>query len=174
MAQRLGTTQPLLYRYFSRKEILIEAVLSTVLERQTAINWNEMLQDESRSLRKRLINVFTAYATQIYDRQWIRLYMFAGLAGGELNRRYITSVTEPMLRAVVDAIRVEFRCGGRRTRQMKRLELECAWLFHGGLYYHAIRKYVYDMQLEEPTIDVLIETGIDQLIDTIKTLPGAA
>jgi AcrR family transcriptional regulator len=170
LAERLGTTQPLLYRYFPSKDLLIEAVLKETFEKHSSKDWVALIVDRKIPLRERLIRFSAEYAEKTYDRTWIRLYMFSGLAGGDFNRRYISTTTEPILRAIASELRADAGVNGRRGRAISQRELEYLWLFHGGLYYVAIRRYIYGLDVDDATLAQLIETSVDSLISGIAKL----
>ncbi len=89
--------------------------------------------------------------------------MFAGLAGGELNRRYIKRVTEPVLRAIALEIRAHLGLS-RRRKSLSKEEIEYLWIFHGGLYYQAIRQHIYRMPVDAKALASVVEIAIDALI----------
>ncbi len=89
--------------------------------------------------------------------------MFAGLAGGELNRRYIKRVTEPVLRAIALEIRSHLRFSGSE-KSLSKEEIEYLWIFHGGLYYHAIRQHIYRLPVDAKALASLVEITVDTII----------
>lgn len=163
LAQRIGVTQPLLFRYFSTKEELIEAVFDLAYSRLARRDWLSTIRRSEGNLRTRLVNFCYAYARESYDFDWIRLYMFAGLAGGELNRRYIKRVTEPVLRAIALEIRVHLGLPGHKESPSKE-EIEYLWIFHGGLYYQAIRQHIYRMPVDAKALASVVEIAVDAMI----------
>lgn len=170
LADRLGITQPLLFRYFPNKDALLQAVLQELYDRQLQINWSLMLGDRSTSLKSRLVRFSTRYAAEVYDHDWIRIYMFAGLQDGDFNRKYIANVTEPILYMIADEIRREVAPSLPRDEPVSREEIEYLWLYHGGLYYHAIRKHVYGLSVDESMLRHLVELSVDNLIDGMRRL----
>ncbi len=163
LAQRIGVTQPLLYRYFSTKEDLIEAVTELAFARLSRRDWLSLIRQSEGDLRTRLVNFFYAYIHENYDFAWIRLYMFAGLAGGELNRRYIKLVTEPLLRAIAHEIREHLQLP-QSQKAISKEELEYLWIFHGGLYYYAIRHHIYGVPADVKSLVRHVEIAVDTMI----------
>ena len=51
--------------------------------------WESVLDDRSRPLRDRLLEFYREYTQVIFRPEWIRLYMYFGLAGLTYNKRYI-------------------------------------------------------------------------------------
>jgi AcrR family transcriptional regulator len=92
LARRLGVTQPLLYRYFTRK--------------------------------------------------WLRIYLYSGLKGLDINRWYVGVVRDKILTRIIRECRHE--AGLPVQSKPTASELEMAWVFHGGIFYYGIRKYIYE------------------------------
>src|SRR3954465_12004236 len=61
LARRLGVTQPLLYRYFPRKEELIKEVYRKVYLEPLDKGWEKLLTNRSRPIRERLLQFYDAY-----------------------------------------------------------------------------------------------------------------
>lgn len=163
LAVRLGTTQPLLYRYFPSKEALIDAVLQHLFNEQKEHGWEKRLRDRTVPLRDRLKAFAYAYASGTYDHNWIRIYMYAGLAGGGFNRRYIAAITEPILQIIAREIKYDLNpTAGRST--IGRTELDYLWVFHGGLYYHSIRQNIYGLSIPEDRLREIVELSVDTMI----------
>ena len=143
LAERLGITQPLLYRYFRTKRHLIERVFAEVFLKRVDPGWGDLIRDRSRPLEDRLLEFYQRYSRATYTYEWIRIYMFSALMGNNINRRYIKIVEAQIL----EPICAEFRhaCGlpGPDAEPISELELEHVWVMHGGLFYYAVRKYIY-------------------------------
>ena len=161
LAQRLGVTQPLLYRYFPTKQDLIERVFEEIYLKRIDANWRKLLMDRDRPLRDRLCEFYIRYAEATYRYEWIRIYMFSGLMGEEINRRYIQVVEEKILRPICAELR--HYCG-LSDRGVTELDLEQVWVMHGGLFYYAVRKHIYHSRVAEDfaavvtrAVDVVLE-----------------
>jgi AcrR family transcriptional regulator len=85
LARRLGVTQPLLYRYFPSKDDLIREVYRTVYLEPLDSGWEKSLSDRTRPIRERLKQFYDAYTEVIFTRKWIRIYLYSGLKGLDLN-----------------------------------------------------------------------------------------
>ena len=143
LAQRVGITQPLLYRYFPTKQDLIERVFKEVFLKRMDPSWPALLADRSRPLEARLLDFYRGYARATYTYEWIRIYMFSALMGNDINRRYISIVEKKILKPICAEIR--HHCGLPLAPEtpISEAELEHVWVMHGGLFYYAVRKYVY-------------------------------
>src|SRR3546814_15355985 len=53
-----------------------------------------------RSLRERLVNVYQALAQTVLNYDWVRLFMFAGLKGSDINGRWYSFMQEHLVRPV--------------------------------------------------------------------------
>ena len=107
LAKRLGVTQPLLYRYFPSKEDLISEVYDAVYVNRWRPEWADLLTDRDRPLRDRLIAFYNVYTDVIFNREWMRIYLFSGLKGVDINRRYMGLVRQRILTPIVNEARAE-------------------------------------------------------------------
>ncbi|HEX7968135.1 MAG TPA: helix-turn-helix domain-containing protein [Stellaceae bacterium] len=142
LAQRIGITQPLLYRYFPTKRDLVERVFKEVFLKRIDPEWSKLIADRTRPLEDRLVEFYAEYAQATYTYEWIRIYMFAALMGEDLNRRYIKIVEEKLLKPI--CVEIRHHCGlAPGDAPISEAELEHVWVMHGGIFYYAVRKYVY-------------------------------
>ncbi len=141
LARRLGVTQPLLYRYFPSKDDLIKEVYRTVYLGPLDTGWEKLLADRSRPIRDRLQEFYNAYTDAIFTPKWLRIYLYSGLKGLDINRWYVGVVRDKILTRIIRECRHEagLPVQGKPTAS----ELEMAWVFHGGIFYYGIRKYIY-------------------------------
>ena len=142
LARRLGVTQPLLYRYFPSKDELIREVYQTVYLNRWKAEWDTLLEDRSRPLRQRLQQFYEAYTDAIFTREWIRIYLFSGLKGVDINRWYVGLVEDRILKRIIAEYRHEAGLPAEKTPSPR--ELELAWVMHGGIFYYGVRKYIYE------------------------------
>src|SRR5215469_11386264 len=147
LARRLGVTQPLLYRYFPSKDDLIKEVYRTVYLEPLDEGWDSLLADRSRPLRDRLLEFYRGYTKVIFRRKWLRIYLYSGLKGLDINRWYVGVVRDKILTRIVRECRHEL---GLPTQSKPTApEIEMAWVFHSGIFYYGVRKYIY----ESPVLD---------------------
>ncbi len=166
LAQRLGVTQPLIYRYFPKKQDLIDRVYEEVFVGRWQSSWADLIADRSRPLRERLIEFYGTYARDVLNYEWIRIYMFAGLAGEDINRRYIALLEERLLRPIVTEVRDAAGVAGPDATPITGLEIEAAWHIHAAVFYYFVRKHIYRAKTE-PDLDAFIADAVD------RTLLGA-
>ena len=159
LAERLGVTQPLLYRYFADKEALIERVFDEVFLRRWRPEWEELLYDRKRPLDDRLIDFYQIYCRTIFNREWIRIFMFAGLKGEGVNQRYFDIVSNNILKPFCIELRHDLGLPSAKERPICEDEINLAWALHGSISYIALRKWIYKLPVPE-NIDALIATSV--------------
>jgi AcrR family transcriptional regulator len=141
LAKKLGVTQPLLYRYFPSKDDLISEVYDAVYVNRWQPEWEPLLRDRTRPLADRLNTFYNVYTDVIFNREWMRIYLFSGLKGVDINRRYMQLVRQRILEPILIEARVEL---GLPDVPAKDCEVEFAWIMHGGIFYYGIRDLIYD------------------------------
>src|SRR3974390_512200 len=147
LAHRLGVTQPLLYRYFPSKDDLIKEVYRTVYLEPLDTGWEKLLTDRSRPIRDRLQEFYNAYTNVIFTRKWLRIYLYSGLKGLDINRWYVGVVRDKILTRIIRECRHE--AGLPVQSKPSASELELAWVFHSGIFYYGVRKYIYESPVLE-------------------------
>src|SRR5471032_2049002 len=147
LARRLGVTQPLLYRYFPSKDDLIKEVYRTVYLEPLDTGWEKLLSDRSRPIRDRLQEFYEGYTKVIFTRKWLRIYLYSGLKGLDINRWYVGVVQDEILTRVIGECRHE--AGLPSHNKPTAAELEMAWVFHSGIFYYGVRKYIYESPVLE-------------------------
>lgn len=156
LARRLGVTQSLIFNYFATKDELIEAVYEKVYIGRLAPDWPERLTDRSVPLRQRLLAFYSEYSALIFEREWMRIFMFSGLAGASLNQRYLDHLGNVILLPLL-----------AETEALARTDtpprMEDVWNLHGGIVYIGIRQHIYRMpQSAKPQEE--IATAIDKYL----------
>ena len=141
LAKKLGVTQPLLYRYFPSKDDLISEVYGAVYVNRWLPEWEPLLRDRSRPLTERLNTFYNIYTDVIFNREWMRIYLFSGLKGVDINRRYMQLVRQRILEPILIEARAEF---GLPDEPALDCEVEFAWIMHGGIFYYGVRDLIYD------------------------------
>ena len=143
LARRLGITQPLLFRYFPTKDDLIDRVYDEVYLRRWKDEWTQGLRDRSLPLEDRLVRYYEDYSATILDYQWVRIFMFSGLKGEDINRRYLQIVRERILGVVCAELRHDLGLPEPAAVPVLPEEIDLAWSLHAAIFYVGVRKYAY-------------------------------
>ena len=164
LARRLQVAQPLIYRYFPSKEDLIQAVYQEVYLTRWQPDWERALADPSQPIRGRLIAFYTQFTAAIFTPDWIRIYLFAGLRGLEMNQWWISFVEHHLLRRMAEALRAAHGLPAPDVHPITPAEIELYWLFHGGIFYYGQRREVYG-QVSGVPLAAFIEMSVDALLN---------
>lgn len=164
LADHLGITQPLLYKYFRSKDDLVEAVYDSVYRSQTMVDWNEHLGDRSRPLRTRLIDYLEAYTREILDEKWIRIFLFGSLTGTDIHARFIRYLIEGVFPKIADEVRHERKLPPPRSNEELEAQIETVWAFHSSFFYLGVRRWVYRLPVPE-NINAIIAQRVDAFLD---------
>jgi AcrR family transcriptional regulator len=156
LAAKLNVTQPLLYRYFPSKDDLINQVYEAVYICRWDENWDKLLRDQSKSLEERLNIFYQKYTAKVFEDKWLRIFLFSGLKGIEINKRYLKFVQENVIQVIGDQYLKAYK--PQQLRLTDR-EQEIIWVTHGSLIYYGIRKHVYGSGVYSDTFDI-IESSI--------------
>ena len=156
LAKQLDITQSLLFNYFANKDALIEAVYDEVYLNRLSPDWPRRLIDRNVTLRARILAFYDGYSKLIFEYNWMRIFMFSGLAGAELNRRYLDHMHKMILQPLLEEIRVVSSKSVAPT-------MEDLWNLHGGIVYIGIRQHIYRMPCPENPNDA-IERSVDRFL----------
>jgi len=154
LAKHLGTTQPLLYKYFKGKDDLIDAVYKNVFLDVWDSEWDVILSDRNRPIIDRLIEFYRRYTDVIMERGWLRIYLFAGLKGVAITGSYIKLVEERLITRIVTEISVARGIDGASKPDARMIEI--GWALQGSIFYHGVRKFAYGL---EPHVDKNVVIG---------------
>ncbi len=160
LAKDLGITQSLLFKYFESKDALIEAVYAQVYLESLSPDWPVRLADRSVPLRSRLLAFYSDYSKLIFEHEWMRIFMFSGLAGAELNRRYLEHMHQMILHPLLEEVRAS-------SSQAVTPDMEDLWNLHGGIVYIGIRQHIYRMPCPENS-GPAIERTVDRFLQAFS------
>ncbi len=163
LARRLGVTQPLLYRYFPSKNDLIAEVYDAVYVKRWQDGWSSILTDRSRPVRDRLMEFYMAYTDVVFHNHWMRIFLFSGLKGVDINRRYLKLVRARILEPILSELRFD---AGLEDLTPSDEEVEFAWIMHGGIFYYGVRTLIYEVSILNDKA-FIIETAIDSFLGQI-------
>ncbi|HTJ89968.1 MAG TPA: TetR/AcrR family transcriptional regulator [Acidocella sp.] len=172
LASHLGITHPLLYRYFPTKEALLERVYEEVYAHRWNADWRLLLCDRSQPLADRLIRFYRAYLSVIDDRNWMRIFIFSGLSGAAIHRRYLEVIRDQFVEPVAAELLVALQGPGRREISVTDREREIVWGLHGEIFYLAMRKWIYGIAPEADPERLITSMVTDFVMGATTTLNG--
>ena len=166
LARRLGISQSLLFRYFPSKDTIVERVYEEVYIRRWKPEWEVMLTDRSISLDDRLTDFYLDYTHTIFEYEWVRMLIFSGIKGVTSYQKYLGLIKNRILKRICIELRATYKLPDADKNQVTQRELDLAWSLHGGVFYIAIRKYIYGVEKRD---------NFDQAIrDNIKSFLNGA
>jgi AcrR family transcriptional regulator len=163
LAKRLGVTQSLLYKYFPSKEALINRVFEEVYLGRWNPFWESVVRDRSISLQERLTRHYIEYAKAALTRDWVRIFMFSGLRGEDINRRYLDILRERILIPIAIELRHEFDLPTIEEVPLKSNEIELVWSINARVFYFGQRQWIFDVPIEDD-LDDLIQMTIEHFM----------
>ena len=166
LARRMGVTQSLIFRYFPSKAALIERVYQEVYVGRWNSYWESIIADRSMPLQTRLLRFYKDYARVALTYDWVRIFMFSGLRGENINNRYLEFLRSRVLEPIAKELRVELDLPGFEEAPLTEEEVELIWAINARVFYLGQRLWIFNAPL---TLD------IDQIIDQTITsyLAGA-
>jgi AcrR family transcriptional regulator len=166
LARRMGVTQSLIFRYFPSKAALIERVYQEVYVGRWNTYWESIIADRSMPLQERLLRFYKDYARVALTYDWVRIFMFSGLRGENINTRYLEFLRSRVLEPIAKELRVELGLPGFEEVPLTEEEVELIWGINARVFYLGQRLWIFNSPL---TLD------IDQIIDQTITsyLAGA-
>ena len=107
-----------------------------------------------------MVRFYTQFAGVVVNYEWIRLAMYAGLRGIDLDRRLLAHVDKRIVQPICRELRREFDLPVRKNTPLKEGERELVWGLNARIVHLGIRTYIYGMPLPRNLGDV-IESEID-------------
>lgn len=163
LAQRLGVSQPLLYRYFPTKDALVDRVYDEVFVRRWNPEWEEWLADRTHSLESRLKRYLKDYAHFVLRGEWVRIFMYAGLSRAGMNQRYLARLRERHFLLIARELRFTYDIPDPESSEAEDEEVELIWAMHSSVFYIGVRKWVYDLAAPR-NIDRLIDMRVESFL----------
>lgn len=171
LAERLGVTQPLIYNYFPTKEDLVREVYQTVYVGRWRAEWSDLITDSNRPLRDRLVDFYTRYTAVIYSPDWLRIYLFSGLKGLQINSMWISFVEDHLIRRICNELRRAHGYPSASEVDITPAEIEAFWLFHSGIFYYGVRREIYKSPVHQP-VAAFIATSVQAMLAALPQVIG--
>jgi AcrR family transcriptional regulator len=163
LARQLGMSQSLLFKYFPTKGDLIDRVYEEVYLSRWNPYWEVLLDNNKIPLRQRLLKFYSEYARRIMDYYWIRIFLYAGLLGSEINKNYLDLLRTRIVYKICHAMREEARLPKVSDGELGERELQLVWALQGSVLYLAIQRHVY-RNLSDDGIDGVIVDRVDAFL----------
>lgn len=171
LARRAGVTQSLIYRYFPSKAALVERVYQEVYIGRWNPYWEVIIADRHVPLQERLTRLYCDYAKIALTWDWVRLFMFSGLRGEGINKRYLEFLRSRVLEPVATEIRAELNLPAPSEIPLTTEEIELVWGINARIFYFGQRRWIFDAALEAK-LDDLIELTITHFMAGVRaTVP---
>lgn len=147
LAKRAGIAQSAIFRHFPTKDALIERVYEHVFISRWDTSWDSIIIDETSDLQARLVRFYTEYAARIFDYEWVRIFIHAGLREHSMTPRYLTLIEKKVILPICVAIRKRKDPSPPADRPISEREREAVWGLHGQIFYIAIRTFIYGIKM---------------------------
>ncbi len=123
-----------------------------------------MLADRSRPLKERLLAFYKDYSRIILTREWVRILLFSGLRGNEINRRYLRMVRERIYMPILGQLREHLGLPTLAKVPAKEMEIETIRVLNEKIFYYGVRKWVHGAKVPED-IDAVIENDVSSFLE---------
>jgi AcrR family transcriptional regulator len=147
LAQSMGITHSAIFRYFPTKEALVERVYEYVFVSRWNPEWEGLILDRSKSLEERLTQFYCEYAERIFDYEWVRIFIYAGLKSNDITPRYLSIIHDKLIRPICAELRSGSIWKDNDVEPYSLREEEIVWALHGQIFYIAIRKFIYNREI---------------------------
>lgn len=153
LAKRMGISHGVIYRHFESKDALIERVYEHVYLQRWNPDWEPLILDRSRPLEERLVQFYKEYALRVFDYDWVRIFVSSGLKSYNLTDRYLAIIRDKIIVPASKELRHELQREPLSDYAAKG-EIELFWGLHGSVFYTAIRKFIYnvDVDIEDQSV----------------------
>ena len=169
LAKRLGVTQSLIFRYFPNKAALIERVYQEVYVGRWNPYWETIITDRNISLNDRLLMLYKDYARVALTYDWVRIFMFSGLRGVDINTRYLNFLRNRVLAPIASELRAELGLPGFDEVPLQEEEVELVWGINARVFYLGQRQWIFDSPLVLD-VDAIIEQAITSFMYGAKEI----
>jgi AcrR family transcriptional regulator len=109
LAKRMGITHSAIYRHFPSKEALIERVYEEIYLSRWSPSWAGLIQDRTLSLQARLSRFYLEYVEQVFEYNWVRIFVFSGMKSFDITKRYLQIVRDQIIEPACRELRHELK-----------------------------------------------------------------
>jgi len=172
LARRMGITQSLIFRYFPSKAALIERVYQEVYVGRWNTYWESIIADRSISLQTRLLRFYKDYARVALTYDWVRIFMFSGLRGENINTRYLEFLRSRVLEPIAKELRAELGLPGFDKVPLTEEEVELIWGINARVFYLGQRLWIFNSPLTLDIDEIIDQTITSYLAGARETIPN--
>lgn len=169
LAKEMGVTQSLIFRYFPTKEALVDRVYSEVYVGRWKPSWEVLIADRTRPLPERLKELYVDYSHTALTRDWVRIFLFSGLRGHDINSRYLATLRKRVLEPVAAEVRAFLGLPDVKEVALSEEEVELVWSINARVFYYGQRNWVFNVPARID-VDRLVEFTIDAFVESAKVL----
>ena len=147
LAQSIGVSQALIFRYFPTKEDLIERVYEEVFNR----DWKPdlaLLVTEGQCIEQRLTAFYRDYAARITRYDYTRLLLFAALNEVNFHKRLFRKIATDIYPAVIGELRAAHNKASIARKPPTLAEIEAVWGLHASIFFLGIRAHVFGLPVQ--------------------------
>ena len=160
LAQHLGISQALLFRYFPSKAALIDRVYDVVFLNRWSSTWEDVIVDRAQPLASRLKAFYKDYNRSIDRYEVIRISLFSALRGESISERYFTRIRDRLIQPIVLEFRHALALPPARELPISAYEEELVFSLHAMIIYAIMRKHVFHLgSVQDP--DFMIDLYVD-------------
>lgn len=176
LAEALGVSQPLLYRYFKTKDDLLKKIYDEVYLSRWDTSWDTELADRSVPIRERLARYLKAYTNAILDERWIRIFIASALEDPQISKKYLGLLHETTFPLIFREVAAEAGLEPSNDPASKELAIEIVWGFHSSFFYMGVRKFIYRNKIPDdldPVIEARVDVFVSGLVDSMTRADGS-
>lgn len=157
LAESIGVTQRLLYRYYPSKAQLLREVYQAAILAPFKALWMVQLSDRSVPIRERLLNFYGDYSANLLTKRWLRLFLYASLGETDMAHDYIQAIVARLLTTIAEETADDL---GVCLPDNPAFVRELVWVLHGSLSHYAIRQHVYGAASPVP-LEQIVTLNVD-------------
>jgi AcrR family transcriptional regulator len=147
IAGRCDITQAALYKHFSSKDDIVQAVFrNSFLDRDTGY-FADVLADRGQSLEARIASAYQMFFQRV-ERVRQRLFLRAAMEGYPLPKEFSPTLDHGMLEPLAEQLRIDGGLPPLDTEPMQHAERELVLLLHSAIVFLALRRNIYNIDLD--------------------------
>jgi AcrR family transcriptional regulator len=158
LARSVGVTHALLYHYFPTKQALIDRVYEELFESRWKPGWDALLDDPELEVEDKLTTFYDDYVNQTLSREFTRIFVFSGLEDHSITDRFFAMLRARLFPRLVRETRRHRGSTSRGKPGVREQELLAG--LHGGLFYIAMRRWIYGQAVTSDTAPERYEAAL--------------